>query len=131
MNDAQFKAFLREIEENDLVEAPKNLKEKILIETNAFHTQALYHTKVYSKRIQLFFYSMKICVAVACAIVLLILPGHVGISINSNQGTEKRQEMMQKSESIKTRINEKTNKISSNLKNLSTELLNIGGRIYD
>lgn len=57
----------------EILTAPKNLKEKILKATNSPEVQFAIRAKKASKRMQLFLYSLKVGTATAAALLLLIL----------------------------------------------------------
>ncbi len=127
MKEAELLKFIHETEEHYFVEAPKNFKENILIQTNALPVKAVHEAGKLSKNMQLFLYSMKVCTAVLVVLLFLnfshtihMLHGGVrDFSVEKNRDT-----------GISAVLAENTTDLFVTLLMLSYELLNLGG-IFD
>lgn len=69
--DEEFLDWLLQIERQELLSAPKYLKENILNESMSLSAQVNIKGKYLSARMQLFLYGMKVSVAVLCGIIML------------------------------------------------------------
>lgn len=128
MSDEQMEAFIAYIEENEMIQAPKNLKEKILqereneasrIKAAKIMTQKIITQKKMKKasaKAQFFIYSLKISAAMAAAVLLLIFIDTDSTPVFSVP----KQDMERKS--IVALLNEKSNEWSSKLNQFSNML---------
>lgn len=120
MSDEQMEAFIAYIEENEMIQAPKNLKEKILQESKNEEAQIKTpqiktppKVKKTSAKAQFFIYSLKISAAMAAAVILLAF-------IDTDSAPEfsmPRQDTERKT--VVTFLNEKSNEWSSKLNQFS------------
>lgn len=69
--EEEFLDWLMQIERQELLSAPKYLKENILNESKSLPAQVSIKGKHLSARMQLFLYGMKVSVAVLCGIIML------------------------------------------------------------
>ncbi|MBQ7065485.1 MAG: hypothetical protein IJN92_01570 [Lachnospiraceae bacterium] len=115
MTDEEMDAFLLYIEENEMITAPKNLKDKILNEFKAEEMQmeSARKRKNMSAKVQFWLYSLKISAAVAAAIFLLAFVDTNFISAPSvsKKDTDRK--------TMVTFLNEKSNQWSSKLSSFS------------
>lgn len=115
MTDEEMDAFLLYIEENEMITAPKNLKDKILNEFKAEEMQmeSARKRKNMSAKVQFWLYSLKISAAVAAAIFLLAFVDTNSISAPSvsKKDTDRK--------TMVTFLNEKSNQWSSKLSSFS------------
>lgn len=74
-----------ELMSEDIVTAPRNMKENILAASKRPEVQLVVKFKATSKRMQLFIYSLKVGTATICALLLLMLTmNYSNVFINSN-----------------------------------------------
>lgn len=123
MNDAELLKFMNEIEEHHMVEAPRNFREGILIQTNALPAKAVHGTKKLSKNMQLFLYTLKVCTAVIWVLFFLNFSQVIQLS------TEDTMKLFSENDgrTITSVIAEKTGEIGSVFRALPGEILNLGG----
>lgn len=120
MSDEQIEAFIAYIEENEMIQAPGNLKEKILRESknedSRIKAPKIMRQKKMKKataKAQFFIYSLKISAAMAAAVLLLAF-----IDTDSTPAfSVPKQDMERKS--VVTLLNEKSNEWSSKLNQFS------------
>lgn len=114
MTDQEMDAFVSYIEENEMISAPKNLKDKILNQSNNQKVQMELKKKQkdMSAKVQFWLYSLKISAAVIAAVFLLafIDTDFILVSTVSKKDTDRK--------TIVTYLNEKSNQWSSKLSNL-------------
>ncbi len=72
-SDRELAMFIAEIEKEGLLQAPGNMKEHILDKAGSLPVQTVRRTRELSTNMQLLLYSLKVCTAIACAILLLNL----------------------------------------------------------
>lgn len=118
MTDEEMEAFLLYIEENEMLKAPENLKDKILkeYENETCKVQSIQRKKDISAKVQFWMYSLKISAAVVAAIFLLAFVDTDSIPMSS---------MPQRDTDRKTMaafLNEKSNEWSYKLSNFSDML---------
>lgn len=118
MSDEQIDAFIAYIEENEMIQAPKNLKEKILQESRNEEMQikTAHKMKKASAKAQFFIYSLKISAAVAAAVLLLVFidtDSTPALSV-PKQDVERR--------TVVNYLNEKSNEWSGKLNQFSNML---------
>lgn len=120
MSDEQMEAFIAYIEENEMIQAPRNLKEKILQESKneevRIKTPQITTPKKMKKasaKAQFFIYSLKISAAMAAAVLLLVFINTDSTPVFSVP----KQDMERKS--VVTFLNEKSNEWSSKLNQFS------------
>lgn len=75
MNQCDFCAtrFANYMGKNELIEAPKNLKESILHSSKGINTKMILKTKQTSHQLQLLYYSLKVGASIVGALVVLLL----------------------------------------------------------
>lgn len=118
MSDEQIDAFIAYIEENEMIQAPKNLKEKILQESRNEETQikTAHKMKKASAKAQFFIYSLKISAAVAAAVLLLVF-----IDTDSTPAFSMPKQDMER-KTVVNFLNEKSNEWSGKLNQFSNML---------
>lgn len=123
MSDEQLNAFITYIEENEMLKAPKNLKEKIIQESRNKEVQiqepqkiTAPKTKKISAKAQFFLYSLKISAAVAAAVFLLAF-----IDTDSTPAFSMPKQNMER-KTIVSILNEKSNEWSGKLNQFSNML---------
>lgn len=118
MSDEQIDAFIAYIEENEMIQAPKNLKEKILQESRNEATQikTAHKMKKASAKAQFFIYSLKISAAVAAAVLLLVF-----IDTDSTPAFSMPKQDMER-KTVVNFLNEKSNEWSGKLNQFSNML---------
>lgn len=120
MSDEEMEAFIAYIEENEMIQAPKNLKEKILRESKSEEAQIKEpqimtpkKMKKASAKAQFFLYSLKISAAMAAAVLLLAF-----IDTDSTPAFSMPKQDRERNTVI-TFLNEKSNEWSSKLNQFS------------
>lgn len=118
MSDEQIDAFIAYIEENEMIQAPKNLKEKILQESRKEEIQikTAQKMKKASAKAQFFIYSLKISAAVAAAVLLLAF-----IDTDSTPAFSMPKQDMER-KTVVNFLNEKSNEWSGKLNQFSNML---------
>lgn len=123
MSDEQLNAFITYIEENEMLKAPKNLKEKIIQESRNKEVQiqepqkiTAPKTKKMSAKAQFFLYSLKISAAVAAAVFLLAF-----IDTDTTPVFSMPKQNMER-KTIVSILNEKSNEWSGKLNQFSNML---------
>ncbi|MBD5464519.1 MAG: hypothetical protein HDR22_01640 [Lachnospiraceae bacterium] len=118
MSDEQIDAFIAYIEENEMIQAPKNLKEKILQESRNEEIQikTAHKMKKASAKAQFFIYSLKISAAVAAAVLLLAF-----IDTDSTPAFSMPKQDMER-KTVVNFLNEKSNEWSGKLNQFSNML---------
>lgn len=118
MSDEQIDAFIAYIEENEMIQAPKNLKEKILQESRKEEIQikTAHKMKKASAKAQFFIYSLKISAAVAAAVLLLAF-----IDTDSTPAFSMPKQDMER-KTVVNFLNEKSNEWSGKLNQFSNML---------
>lgn len=81
MTDYELELLINEVEGTQMLEAPKRLKDEVLMKSRSIQTQTARQVTKASVRVELFLYGLKTAVAVAIAILLF------GVV---NQGTVER-----------------------------------------
>lgn len=120
MSDEQMEAFIAYIEENEMIQAPKNLKKKILRESKSEEARIKEpqimtpkKMKKASAKAQFFLYSLKISAAMAAAVLLLAF-----IDTDSTPAFSMPKQDMERN-TVVTFLNEKSNEWSSKLNQFS------------
>ena len=72
MNEYEIMQLIESVEENELLHAPTHMKEEILLKSKSPVIQLAIESKRVSKKVQLFWYSLKISAAVVVALTLLV-----------------------------------------------------------
>ncbi len=118
MSDEQIDAFIAYIEENEMIQAPKNLKEKILQESRNEEIQfkTAHKMKKASAKAQFVIYSLKISAAVAAAVFLLAF-----INTDSTPALSVPKQDMER-KTVVNFLNEKSNEWSGKLNQFSNML---------
>ena len=115
ISDYELLQFIQCVEENDMIKAPIQMKEEILKKSKSPVIRIAVESKKVSKKVQLFWYSLKISAAVAIALTLLIF-----ISIPANFVP-----------SVKTGPVNKEWNITEKIYDRSTQVTNILGKFSD
>lgn len=71
MTDYELELLINEVEGTQMLEAPKRLKDEVLMKSRSIQTQTARQVTKASVRVELFLYGLKTAVAVAIAILLL------------------------------------------------------------
>lgn len=118
MSDEEMDAFLLYIEEMEMIEAPGNLKEKILRESEnkKIQTELEQKRKQHSAKIQFLLYSLKISAGVIAAVFLLAFIDTDSITAFSMP------ERINERKTVVTYLNEKSNEWSYKLNQFSKML---------
>lgn len=118
MSDEQIDAFIAYIEENEMIQAPRNLKEKILQESRNEEIQikTAHKMKKASAKTQFVIYSLKISAAVAAAVFLLAF-----INTDSTPALSVPKQDMER-KTVVNFLNEKSNEWSGKLNQFSNML---------
>lgn len=83
--------FADQLEEQGLLTAPANLKESILSRSKKTDVQLIAKTNQTSQKLQLFYYSLKVCFATAFALALLLWSSNASFSIYIPSAVQERQ----------------------------------------
>lgn len=70
MTDYELELLINEVESAEMLEAPKRLKDEVLMKSRSIQTQTARQVTKASVRVELFLYGLKTAVAVAIAILL-------------------------------------------------------------
>lgn len=70
MTDYELELLINEVEGTQMLEAPKRLKDEVLMKSRSIQTQIARQVTKASVRVELFLYGLKTAVAVAIAILL-------------------------------------------------------------
>lgn len=70
MTDYELELLINEVEGTQMLEAPKRLKDEVLMKSRSIQTQTARQVTKTSVRVELFLYGLKTAVAVAIAILL-------------------------------------------------------------
>ena len=70
MTDYELELLINEVEGTQMLEAPKRLKDEVLMKSRSIQTQTARQVTKESVRVELFLYGLKTAVAVAIAILL-------------------------------------------------------------
>ena len=70
MTDYELELLINEVEGTQMLEAPKRLKDEVLMKSRSIQTQTARQETKASVRVELFLYGLKTAVAVAIAILL-------------------------------------------------------------
>ena len=70
MKDYELELLINEVEGTQMLEAPKRLKDEVLMKSRSIQTQTARQVTKASVRVELFLYGLKTAVAVAIAILL-------------------------------------------------------------
>ena len=70
MTDYELEPLINEVEGTQMLEAPKRLKDEVLMKSRSIQTQTARQVTKASVRVELFLYGLKTAVAVAIAILL-------------------------------------------------------------
>ena len=70
MTDYELELLLNQVEGTQMLEAPKRLKDEVLMKSRSIQTQTARQVTKASVRVELFLYGLKTAVAVAIAILL-------------------------------------------------------------
>ena len=70
MTDYELELLINEVEGTQMLEAPKRLKDEVLVKSRSIQTQTARQVTKASVRVELFLYGLKTAVAVAIAILL-------------------------------------------------------------
>ena len=70
MTDYELELLINEVEGTQMLEAPKRLKNEVLMKSHSIQTQTARQVTKASVRVELFLYGLKTAVAVAIAILL-------------------------------------------------------------
>lgn len=70
MTDYELELLINEVEGTQMLEAPKRLKDEVLMKSRSIQTQTAKKVTKASVRVELFLYGLKTAVAVAIAILL-------------------------------------------------------------
>ena len=70
MTDYELELLINEVEGTQMLEAPKSLKDEVLMKSRSIQTQTARQVTKASVRVELFLYGLKTAVAVAIAILL-------------------------------------------------------------
>jgi len=110
----------------DIIAAPRDLKANILKASKRPDVQIAIKAKEVSKRVQLLIYSLKVCTATVCALLLLLFtmnltdPNENNQTAASNVSTDK-----ESSYSITTAIRDSVDKLNIGMLNFSNNLINM------
>ena len=91
MTDYELELLINEVEGTQMLEAPKRLKDEVLMKSRSIQTQTARQVTKASVRVELFLYGLKTAVAVAIAILLfgVVNQGTVEVMIPSADAMER------------------------------------------
>ena len=107
----------------DLITAPRDMKENILRATKRPDVQLAAKARETSKRIQLVIYSLKVCTATACALLLLLFTMNLP-NMDHNQIASKVAINNKDKFSLTTMIRDGVDKINSSMLDFSNNIMN-------
>lgn len=126
ISEFELNKLIQEVEDHSMVQAPKNMKEAILKRSECIEVKVMRKKNQVSKEIQLLFYSFKVVTAVFWALILLNLAG----TVKPVEISEKAPRL-EPQKSVTLVINEMTTEWSGSLRNVSNQILNLGGLFND
>ena len=118
MSDYELLQFIQRVEENDMIKAPAQMKEEIIKMSKSPVIRIAVESKRVSKKVQFFWYSLKISAAVAIALTLLIfinLPADFVSSVNTHP--------VEKEWNITEKIYNKSTQVTNTLGKFSDKIL--------
>lgn len=118
ISDYELLQFIQCIEENDMIKAPIQMKEEILKKSKSPVIRIAVESKKVSKKVQFFWYSLKISAAVAIALTLLIF-----ISIPANFVPSVKTGPVNKEWNITEKIYDRSTQVSDILYKFSNKIL--------
>lgn len=123
--------FIRQIEENSMVNAPHYLKDSIIGRSRQLDVQAAVKTRQLSKRLQLLCYSLRVGAAVAGALLFLVF----STSLMQNfpaMGAEREPVSMSRPDDMPSSgLYEKADKIADYIYQISHQIINMEVPTYD
>lgn len=132
MNDAALEKFIRSVEENELLTAPRYLKGDILRESQKTGVQIAQKSTRISVKVELMLYGLKVSAAVIGAIFLLgvvnmnqnLVNPNIYVAEDSKAIGESTKSSRERVDHIAEQLNQKSNRISSKLNEFSDKLIN-------
>ena len=118
ISDYELLQFIQGVEKNDMIKAPIQMKEEILKKSKSPVIQIAVESKKVSKKVQFFWYSLKISAAVAIALTLLIF-----ISIPANFVPSVKTGPVNKEWNITEKIYDRSTQVSDILYKFSNKIL--------
>ncbi len=115
----QLAAFMAE----DIIPAPRNMKENILKATKRPEVQIAVKSREASKRIQLLLYSLKVGTAAVAAIALLLLSMNFQMNLSDTESFTKIKINKEDSDSLSDTIRDNMNNISKNILDFSNNII--------
>lgn len=129
MNDSQLLEFIENLEKEELLQAPWYLKENIIEKRKCIEVQLSKQAKNTALKVQFWFYSLKISVAVVAAVFLLFFINSqnlTSISYEGGNGIERSgYEQLEKERSLGKYMNQKSEQIGEVIGEFSHGLLKI------
>ncbi|MDD3140342.1 MAG: hypothetical protein PHX08_15410 [Lachnospiraceae bacterium] len=131
-NDAALEKFIKSVEEDELLTAPRYLKSNILRESQKTSVQIAQKSTHISVKMELLLYGLKVSAAVMGAIFLLgvvnmnqnLVKPNVYVEEASKTMEEGNRNSRERVDHIAEKLNEKSNRISSKLNEFSDKLIN-------
>lgn len=117
----QLAAFMAE----DLIPAPRDMKENILKATRRPEIQIAIKSREVSKRIQLLLYSLKVGTAAVAAIALLLLSMNFQNTLSDNESFTKINIAKEDNVPLTDTIRDNMNSISKNILDFSNNIINM------
>lgn len=121
---------LADLIETDIVPAPPDMKQNILMASGRADVQIVKNARDMTKRMQLFFYSLKVGAATVGAFVILLFFMNIYNTNGSNQ-LELNIQKQSSTFSITNMIRESTDSLSDNLFNFSNEIIKMEDNNHD
>ena len=118
ISDYELLQFIQCVEENDMIKAPAQMKEEIIKTSKSPIIRIAVESKKVSKKVQFFWYSLKISAAVAIALTLLIF-----ISIPTNFVPSVKTGPVKKEWNITEKIYDRSTQVTDVLGKFSDKIL--------
>jgi hypothetical protein len=123
----QLAAFMAE----EIIPAPRDMKENILKATKRPEVQIAIKSREASKRLQLFFYSVKVGTAAVAAIALLLMSMNFSSTLSNPENYRPVKLSGEDRISITDTIRDKMNNISKNMLDFSNNIIKMEVTDYD
>ncbi len=118
MSDYELLEFVQAVEKNEMLIAPVYMKDNIMKRSNNPVIRIAAESKKVSKKIQLFWYSLKISAAVVIALSLLIF-----IGMPKDFIPQVKQEEIRKEFDFAEKLYQKSVQVTSSLENVSNKII--------
>ena len=115
MNDYELEQLIKQVEQHEMIRAPKRLKENILAESKSLSMQMEVTGRRFSSKVQLFIYGTKVTLAIIAAILLMgVINDQTAMTLN-DRIEEGQQKVMREEDRNGNLLVEKVDGISGKI----------------